>query len=187
MAMDAERIGEKEGFLIRRAQREDAERYYEAAYCPLDAECVRLTGSKVVFTKEEVISFFLQSIEDDTRYFFLITAPDGRIIGETLIMDIDWDLRSAHFRICLHHTADRERGIGSWAAACTRDFAFEILHLHRLELAVYSFNPRALHVYAKLGFKREGVLRDAFRDGDLWADTILMSILEGEWKEITHT
>lgn len=43
----------------------------------------------------------------------------------------------------------------------TRDFAFEKLNLHRLELDVYSFNSRAEKAYLAAGFKREGVLRDA--------------------------
>ena len=64
----------------------------------------------------------------------------------------------------------------------TRGFAFEKLHLHRLELDVFSFNPRAEKAYLKAGFKREGVLRDAVKDGDNYADDILMAILEDEWK-----
>lgn len=36
----------------------------------------------------------------------------------------------------------------------------------------------------KAGFKREGVLRDAIRDGENYADDILMSILEDEWKAL---
>lgn len=39
--------------------------------------------------------------------------------------------------------------------------AFERLGLHRLELDVYSFNPRARRVYEKAGFRREGILRTA--------------------------
>lgn len=39
-------------------------------------------------------------------------------------------------------------------------------------------------MYLKAGFKREGVLRDAVMDGDKYADDILMSILEDEWKMI---
>ena len=56
------------------------------------------------------------------------------------------------------------------------------MKLHRLELDVYSFNPRAEKVYLKAGFKQEGVLRDAIMDGDSYADDIIMSILEDEWK-----
>ena len=39
-------------------------------------------------------------------------------------------------------------------------------------------------VYLKAGFKREGVLRDAIMDGDTYADDILMSILEDEWRTL---
>ncbi len=177
-------ISEKDGFLIRFAKAEDATDYYEQNYCPLDKEVARLTGCKEEFTKEEVTSFFLKSIEEDDRYFFLIIAPDGKIIGESVINEIDWDLRCANFRIGLYHMTGRGKGIGTWATEVTRDFAFEELHLHRLELDVYSFNPKAEKVYLKAGFKREGILRDAIMDGDKYADDILMAILEDEWKTI---
>lgn len=177
-------ISEKDGFIIRLAKAEDAAAYYEQNYCPLDKETARLTGSKQQFTKEEVTSFFLKSLEEDDRYFFLIIAPDGKIIGESVINEIDWDLRCANFRIALYQRSERGKGIGTWATEFTRDFAFEELHLHRLELDVYSFNPRAERVYLKAGFKREGVLRDAVKDGDKYADDILMSILEDEWRII---
>jgi hypothetical protein len=49
---------------------------------------------------------------------------------------------------------------------------------------VYSFNPRAEKTYLKAGFKREGVLKDAVKDGDQYADDILMAILEDEWREL---
>ena len=43
---------------------------------------------------------------------------------------------------------------------------------------------RAEKCYLKAGFNREGVLRDAVLNGDEYADDILMSILEVEWREI---
>ena len=184
--MNTNIIGEKDGFLIRLAKAEDAANYYKQNYCPLDKEVARLTGCKEVFTEEEVISFFLKSLEEEDRYFFLIISPDGRIIGESVINEIDWNLRSANFRIGLYHMAERGKGIGTWAAEVTRDFAFEELKLHRLELDVYSFNPRAERAYSKIGFKREGILRDAIMDGDKYADDILMAILEDEWRALKN-
>ena len=89
---------EKDGYVIRLAQEADAECYFEQNYNPLDKEAAHLTGCKEVFTKEEVVSFFLKSVEDDDRYFFLIISPDGRIIGESVINEIDWKLRSANFQ-----------------------------------------------------------------------------------------
>lgn len=126
----------------------------------------------------------MKSIEDEDRYFFLILSPDGRIIGESVINEIDWELRCANFRIAIFQAAERGLGIGTWATEVTRDFAFEELKLHRLELDVYSFNPRAEKTYQKAGFKREGVLRDAVMDGERYADDILMAILEDEWREV---
>ena len=114
----------------------------------------------------------------------MIIAPNGEIIGESVINEIDWDLRKANFRIALYRQTERGKGLGTWATEITRDFAFEKLKLNRLELNVYSFNPGAEKVYLKAGFKKEGVLKDAIMDGDQYADDILMAIIESEWKSL---
>lgn len=51
---------------------------------------------------------------------------------------------------------------------------------------MFSFNPRAERAYAKAGFKREGIKRDAVMDGDKYADDIFMSILEDEWQVLKN-
>ena len=66
---------------------------------------------------------------------------------------------------------------------CSSDL-FQHLKLHRLELDVFSFNPRAEQTYLRAGFRREGVLRDAVLDGETYADDILMAILEDEWRAL---
>ena len=185
--MNTDVIGEKDGYIIRLARAEDAICYYERNYCPLDKEVARLTGSKEEFSKEEVVSFFLKSMEEEDRYFFLIIAPNGEIIGETVINEIDWDVRTANFRICLFRPTQRDKGLGTWATEITRDFAFAQLKLHRLELDVFSFNPRAEKVYTKAGFRRECVSRDAVLDGDQYADSILMSISKHDWEALTKS
>ena len=182
--MSIDVIGQKDGFVIRLAKANGAVGYYEQNYCPLDKEVARLTGCKEEFSKDEVVSFFLKSLEEDDRYFFLIIAPDGEIIGESVINEIDWDLKCANFRIGLYRQTERGKGIGTWATEITRDFAFEKLKLQRLELDVYSNKPRAEKVYLKAGFKREGILRDGSMDGGEYADDRLMSIGEDEWRTL---
>lgn len=182
--MQADRVWKRDGYVMRSARREDAEAYYEQNYVPLDKDVARFTGCKEVFPREEVISFFLKSVDDRDRYLFLLLAPDGRIIGESVINEIDRDRRCANFRICIFHGTERGKGIGTWMVETTRDFAFEELKLHRLELDVFSFNPRAREAYRKAGFRQEGVLRDAVLDGEEYGDDILMSILEDEWRQL---
>ncbi|MGM9680246.1 MAG: GNAT family N-acetyltransferase [Eubacteriales bacterium] len=182
--MKQEIMWEWDGYVIRPARAEDAENYYRQNFDPLDKEAARLTGCRETFTKEEVLSFFSESIADESRCFFLILSPDGQIIGESVLNDMDPVARKANFRIGIFRASERGRGIGSWATQVTRDYAFGVLGLHRLELDVFSFNPRAQQVYRKAGFRREGVLRDAVLDGDRYADDILMAMLEDEWREL---
>lgn len=177
-------IWKKDGFIMRLAKESDAENYFKQNFCPLNKEVARLTECKENFTKEEVISFFFKCLHDDERYFFLITTPDGRIIGESVLSEIDWHLRCANFRIAIFPSSQQGHGIGTWVTEITRDFAFEELKLHRLELNVYSFNPRAEKVYLKAGFKREGIRRDTIMDGNNYADDILMAILESDWRKM---
>jgi RimJ/RimL family protein N-acetyltransferase len=55
--------------------------------------------------------------------------------------------------------------------------------MHRIYLHVYSHNKRAKRAYEKLGFVVEGTMRESyFRDGRYY-DTIVMAVLENEWKE----
>jgi len=48
---------------------------------------------------------------------------------------------------------------------------------------VYSHNERAQRAYEKVGFTLEGAMRESyFRDGRYY-DTLIMGILEAEWRE----
>lgn len=174
---------DKDGYTLRPIRIEDAEAYWEQLSC-MDPEVDRLTGSQAQFTREEVLTYFHRCLEADDRVDFLIIGPDGRILGESVINEIDWEVRCGNFRIALFRSDSCGKGIGSWAVRTTRDFAFETLGLHRLELDVFSFNPRAIRSYEKAGFLREGVRREAVLDGAAYGDDILMAILEDEWREI---
>lgn len=179
-----DRTWEKDGYLLRLAQAEDAEQYYCQNYQPLDPEIARMTGSKIWFSREEVIPLFRRWAEEENRYFFLLMGPEGNIIGESVINEIDWKLRSANFRLGIYRANQRGKGLGTWMVETIRDFAFGQLGLHRLSLDVFSFNPQAERIYRKAGFRQEGVLRDAVLDSGVYADQILMAMLEEEWREL---
>lgn len=172
----------EDGHVLRLARAADVDAYW-AGFGQFDPEGALLTGSRDHYEKDEVTSFFLRCVDDPDRRDLLIVSPEGEVLGESVINEVDWAARSANFRVALFGAAARGRGLGSWATALTRDYAFGELGLHRLELDVFSINPRAEHVYAKAGFRREGVLRDAILlpDGS-YCDDVLMAILEDEWR-----
>lgn len=73
-------------------------------------------------------------------------------------------------------------GIFSEAAEVVLDFAFGVLHIHRLEARAAVCNARGNGAMKKLGAEREGVLRHAFfRNGD-YLDQVVWSILREDWQ-----
>jgi RimJ/RimL family protein N-acetyltransferase len=58
------------------------------------------------------------------------------------------------------------------------------VNLNRIQLFVYSFNPRAIRAYEKAGFRIEGTLREnIYRDGRYW-DEYVMAILRSDWEQM---
>lgn len=172
----------EDGYILRPARARDAQAYWQAGYCPMDPELARLTGCKERFTREEVLAYFARCMAADDRCDFLLLSPEGKILGESVINEIDFSLRSANFRIALFSPQARGHGLGAWAIRMTQACAFDTLRLHRLSLDVFSFNTRAIRAYERAGFVREGVLRDAIATSSSYADDVLMAMLESEWR-----
>lgn len=69
------------------------------------------------------------------------------------------------------------RGVGTALMAALIDQADNWLNIRRLELTVYTDNTRAIALYERFGFEREGVLRAyAFREGG-YVDALTMARL----------
>lgn len=133
---------EKNGYTLSSFEEGQAEKYYNDCFRKMDLEVNRLTGSTGVSDYKRVTEYYNRIVNDPDRYDFMITGPDGKFIGESVINEIDWELKSANFRIAIFDSGNCSKGIGTWAVELTRDFAFEKLKLHRLELDVFSFNER---------------------------------------------
>ncbi|MCB9450789.1 MAG: GNAT family N-acetyltransferase [Anaerolineaceae bacterium] len=142
----------------------------------------KLTGTHATFTLEQIIAYIENNHVDDSRAGFVICLPDGTVTGEVVINQIDTDNHRANIRIALFAEQYFGQGLGTEALRLMVDYGFKTLKLHRIELGVYAFNPRAIRVYEKLGFKREGLLRDALFYDDAYHDEIVMSLLEHEWQ-----
>jgi RimJ/RimL family protein N-acetyltransferase len=79
------------------------------------------------------------------------------------------------------------QGYGTEAIRWVLDWAFNSAGLHRVELNVLGWNPRAARIYEILGFREEGRRRDClFRDGRWW-DEVHMGLLRGEWEKEVKT
>jgi len=61
------------------------------------------------------------------------------------------------------------------------DHAFGAWRLHRVEIRAGVENARSRAIPERLGFRREGVLREAERVGDRYVDQVVYAVLAGDW------
>lgn len=119
----------------------------------------------------------------DSYSFAIRPIDDERIIGMIDINGILWNQGSAWMAIAIGEPSNQGKGYGSEAIRLMLAFAFQELNLHRVQLTVFEYNQRAIEVYEKLGFVREGVFRQAIhRDGQR-LDMLLYGILRPEWEQ----
>ncbi len=109
----------------------------------------------------------------------VVDLEQDSCVGEVVLNDYDAANASCNFRILIGPRG-RDRGLGTEASRLIVRYGFDTLGLHRIELSVYTFNPRARRVYEKVGFRVEGVRREAFRFGDDWVDVVTMAMLAGD-------
>jgi ribosomal-protein-alanine N-acetyltransferase len=62
-------------------------------------------------------------------------------------------------------------------------FGFATLGLHRITAAIGPDNAASLALVARLGFTREGRLRDHVFTNGAWRDSELYSVLDHEWRD----
>jgi [ribosomal protein S5]-alanine N-acetyltransferase len=73
------------------------------------------------------------------------------------------------------------RGLVTEAARALVTIGFEDLGLHRIWASCLPVNPASARVLEKLGFRREGYLRQNLRIHGVWQDSYLYAVLGDEW------
>jgi RimJ/RimL family protein N-acetyltransferase len=107
---------------------------------------------------------------------------DWMFVGACSLFGFDWRVRLAEIGIHIGEKRCWNQGYGTSVMRLLLRHGFETLNLNRIFLRVYSHNPRAIHVYQKVGFVEEGILRQAhFHNGD-YKDVHIMSVLRSEWQ-----
>jgi diamine N-acetyltransferase len=115
----------------------------------------------------------------DCRYL-IAESETGELAGFAILRGLASGHRSVRLQRIVVGTPDR--GLGKLMLRRILDYVFQELQAHRLWLDVFETNARAQHVYESLGFRREGILREAiYRDGEYHTQW-LMAILDCEYE-----
>jgi RimJ/RimL family protein N-acetyltransferase len=154
----------------------------------MDDESGRLTGTlrkedDPSWTLENLRQWYASRAEHDDRIdLSIIERATGAWAGEVVLNELNVRNQCCGFRIALQGPQFYGRGLGTEATRLVTDYAFAVVGVHRIELEVYAFNPRARHVYERVGFVYEGTMRDALRWDGEWIDCHLMAMLSSDWE-----
>ncbi len=150
-----------------------------------DAEVMRYWSS-LPLTELEGARKLLADIHDFFRQRTLFQwgiarNTDDRIIGTCTLFNIDLGNRRAE----LGYALGREHwghGYMQEALGALLDFFFDDLNMHRLEADVDPRNASSVKTLERLGFQREGYLRERWLVGEEIQDALFYGLLRREWQ-----
>lgn len=164
--------------ILRPIKMSDAERY---ARWLSDPEVHQFLARRQKMTVQEEKKFLRRLMKNKSEHVFAIDTKKGVHIGSVGLKFTEQDKR-AELGIVIGDKEYWGRGCGTDAMKTILRYGFGKLKLHKIELGVMSYNPRAIAVYEKLGFRREGVKREHSLWRGKFYDSLIMGILSKEWK-----
>lgn len=126
---------------------------------------------------------YIQNRSTNIRCAIVEINNEDDILGLVSLTNIDYINRSAEFHIMIGNKDNRGKGIGYFAATEILKHAFNNVNLNRIELGVLESNLQALKLYEKIGFKREGVMRQSTYKNGEFVNMIMMGILKNEFSK----
>jgi len=116
----------------------------------------------------------------EARHWALRDTAGGALLGMASLRAIDREHEEAELSFWVGVPA-WGRGYATEAAAAVIAHAFTTEGLNRLVAHHMVRNPSSGHVLARLGFRREGLLRQRVRKWGVYEDVALLALLREEW------
>ena len=149
-----------------------------------EEELLRWTASSFAFplTREHIRQHMQESTARGDRLIFkAVETETGEVRGHIELGGIDRRNSSLRIGRVLIDPNAQGRGFGAAMMRKALAIAFDQLGVHRVELGVFDINPRAIALYERVGFQRDGMRRESFKvPGGYWSEVIL-SVLAAEW------
>ncbi|MFI2213650.1 GNAT family N-acetyltransferase [Streptomyces sp. NPDC020141] len=154
-----------------------------------DDEVWRWQGGPTPRTEEELgekLDAMLLEAERG-RYvpFAVVRRPSGRAVGWTAYLDVDTANERLEIGWTWYGRAHWRSAVNTETKLLLLTHAFEELGMGRVQLKTDHLNERSQTAIARLGARREGVLRrHRMRPDGSWRDSVYFSILADEWPAV---
>ena len=122
----------------------------------------------------------LKALAANHAQFTIETLREKRVIGSCSITGGPPEDRRGELGITVGERSFWDGGYGTDTIRVLCRVGFEVMNLHRVELTVFSDNPRAVRCYEKVGFVHEGTAREFGFWAGAYRDLHYMSVFRDE-------
>lgn len=169
-------------FKLRELERRDLETINKWRNNP---ELIQYLGAPFRYINLEVdvkwFEHYMVNRGSSIRCAIIQEDAESEILGLVSLTDIDFINRCARLHIMIGEGRSQGKGLGTFAIKEMLEHAFYNMNLRRIELRVLATNERAIHLYSKVGFQKEGLLRRAVYKSGAYQDEIIMGLLREEY------
>ena len=133
----------------------------------------------------EAAANLVKKIQEDWKRRLILKwgiarRADNQLIGSVTLFNLDFNHRRAEIGYALGRDYWGQ-GYMSEALMVVLKHAFEVLALHRIEADVDPRNAASIRTLEKLGFRREGYLRERWQVNGEIQDAFFYGLLRQEW------
>ncbi|MBM3475595.1 MAG: GNAT family N-acetyltransferase [Armatimonadetes bacterium] len=157
---------------------EDAERCFGWVN---DLDVTRFLGFEGPLTRHKEHEILARERDPEQDIILAVLTEDGTHIGNCGLHRINLASRKAELGIMLGDKRYWGQGYGTDVVKTLCAFGFVRMNLQRIQLGVFSHNPRAQRCYEKCGFQVEGRFRRSIYKAGEYRDEIRMAILREEF------
>ena len=108
---------------------------------------------------EKTVAWYNKIKNADTRYDATVIY-NGKPVGLVGLLNIDTVNLKAEYYICLGEDSAKGKGVATVASKMLIKYAFETLKLNKIYLYTEEANVAAQKLFERLGFVREGFLKE---------------------------
>jgi RimJ/RimL family protein N-acetyltransferase len=121
----------------------------------------------------------------DNNIRLMVELSNGKTIGMVSLTDIDWKNRTAEINYKIHVSPeDRIKNDIFNGTLALLNYAFNELGLNCVYVRIIASNISSLKLQDKLGFKKEGEIRERIYKNGKFHNQIVASLLKSEFGEI---
>lgn len=171
-----------DGVQLRAIVRGDVEAIYRLFSDPDVTRHMSLARLHTLTDAERFLASIQEHFRNHSLYQWGISEPGAPLTGTVTFAGLDADNRRAEIGFALLPEA-RGRGLMTRAVSAALDFGFAQMNLHRVEANVDPDNEPSIRLLQRLGFRREGLLRERWLVAGEARDAVLFGLLAPEWAE----